>query len=215
MNIENQRAENNDPDVGLAARIRLGASLEQATALPEDSACAAAAQSLVEAGLSFRKALRAGDIPLIRELVQETGVFSGGEVALAEELLLEGYRQGASGYYQFLIAERSGNIEGYVCFAQIGGTIGSFEAYWIAVRKESQGTGIGRRLMAELEDMVRQAGGKRVFVGTSSRAEYDGARRFYAREGYSRAAVIEDFFDVGDHEVYFVKRLEGLSRGRV
>lgn len=157
--------------------------------------------------LNFRDTLAEDDVRRIKELTRETGVFSSAELDVAEELLLEGYQKGASSYYKFLIAEREGNIEGYSCYAQISGTAGSFEVYWIVVRKEVQGAGVGKNIMAELERIIRKAEGKRIFVGTSSRDEYSKARLLYESTGYGKAAVLEDYFGSGDHQLIFMKRL--------
>jgi len=159
--------------------------------------------------ISFRDTLLEGDIRRIKELVQETGVFSRTEVEVSEELLLEGYQKGPLSYYLFLVAEWKENIAGYVCYAQIAGTIGSFEVYWLAVNKESQGAGIGKGLMLEMENVVRKVGGKRIFVGTSSRTEYAKAQRLYESLGYDRAAILEDYFNTGDHQIIFRKLLQG------
>ncbi len=156
--------------------------------------------------LQFRNRLREGDVSRIVTLLRDTGVFSPGEVAVAEELLRDGYERGDGSYYRFIVGESGRDIEAYVCYAYIGAT-GSCEVYWVAVRKVSQGIGIGRRVMTELENEVRRAGAKRIFVGTSSRPEYEDARRLYERAGYSHAALIEDYFGAGDHQVVYAKRL--------
>jgi ribosomal protein S18 acetylase RimI-like enzyme len=157
--------------------------------------------------ISFRETLIENDIPGIKEIVEETGVFTVGDVGIAEELLLDGYRNGPSSYYWFIIGERNGIIEGYICYSQIGGTIGSYEAYWVVVRKSSHKTGIGTKLMMEMEKIIREKGGKRIFLGTSSRIDYIPAHRFYESMGYRKVAVLEDFFDAGDDQIMYRKVL--------
>jgi len=83
------------------------------------------------------------------------------------------------------------------------------------VAEEFRGQGLGRQLILETERLIRAAGGRRVYVDTSSRKDYREARKFYQAGGYVREAVIHDFYAPGDHKVIYVKNLEaGLEFSR-
>ena len=69
-------------------------------------------------------------------------------VELAEERLAKGP---ASGYH-FVFAERDGRVLGYTCYGPIALTDGSYDLYWIAVDKSTQGQGLGRLLMEKSEE---------------------------------------------------------------
>ncbi|WP_094605230.1 hypothetical protein SPSIL_033030 [Sporomusa silvacetica DSM 10669] len=157
--------------------------------------------------VKFRDILSEKDISSIIKLVQQTAVFNEEELAVAEELLRESLEKGEQSYYKCLLAEQNGSIAGYACYATILGTNGSFELYWLVVEKESQRTGLGAQIMKEFENKVRQAGGKRIFVGTSSQEDYLPARAMYESWGYNKTAVLEDFYDNGVDLIYYAKSL--------
>jgi GNAT superfamily N-acetyltransferase len=155
---------------------------------------------------TLREQPRAQDRLALRTLVAETGFFSGEEVAIAEELLVETLRRGAgaSGYH-FLLADCPGALAGYSCFGPIPGTRSSWDLYWIVVARASQGRGLGRRLLAATETAVAAAGGTRVYAETSSRPQYAPTRAFYAACGYQEAARLTDFYAPGDGKVIYCR----------
>ena len=78
---------------------------------------------------------------------------------------------------------------GYLCYGPIAGTAGSYDLYWIAVDANVQRQGLGKVLLAESERLIRQEGGKRVYVETSNRGHYASTRAFYERSGYTLEAL--------------------------
>ena len=86
-------------------------------------------------------------------------------------------------------------------------TKGSYDLYWIAVAPNTQGLGIGRRLMHLAERAIAKLGGGRLYIETSSRAAYVRTRRFYRAVGYRLAARLRDFYARGDHKVVFCKTI--------
>jgi ribosomal protein S18 acetylase RimI-like enzyme len=156
-------------------------------------------------GIEFRSAVRAGDAQRVGELVAATGFFSSAERQIAIELVEERLARGAASGYEFVLAERGGALAGYACYGPIAGTRSSHDLYWIAVRPEEQSRGLGRRLLALAERTIAESGGTRVYVDTSTRAQYAPTRAFYERAGYRRAALLEDFYAPGDGKVIYVK----------
>ncbi len=157
----------------------------------------------------MRDEARADDVARVVTMARGTGFFREDEVAVAEELIRDRVEKGRDSWYRFVLAEHEGDTgaSGFVCFGPIACTKGSWDLYWIVVAKEAQGAGLGRRLMGEAERRVREAGGRAVYVETSSKAQYLSTRRFYEACGYSESARLVDFYDVGDDKVVFVKRL--------
>lgn len=157
----------------------------------------------------LREEARPADIDAIVKMAGGTGFFREDEVEVAEELIRDRVEKGADSWYRFLFVERSGASapSGFACFGPIACTKGSWDLYWIVVAKEAQGEGLGKRLMLESEARVRGAGGRAVYVDTSSKAQYLPTRRFYEACGYVEAARLEDFYDVGDAKVVYVKRV--------
>ena len=62
-------------------------------------------------------------------------------------------------------------------------------------------------MLAESERLIAQEGGRRVYVETSSRPQYEPTRRFYLRNVYTIASTLEDFYSPGDGKVTLVKVL--------
>jgi ribosomal protein S18 acetylase RimI-like enzyme len=145
------------------------------------------------------------DIVAIRAIVASTGVFRPDEIDVAVELIEERLHRGiASGYY-FVFAELAGVVAGYTCFGPIACTVSSFDLYWIAVAKELQGKKIGKGLMTETEKHIFTMGGRRVYIETSSKADYVATRTFYRAHKYSIEATIKDFYDINDDKVIYSK----------
>ena len=55
--------------------------------------------------------------------------------------------------------------------------------------------------------MIRELGGRRVYVETSSRRLYAPTREFYTGLGYRRQALIPEFYGPGDVKIIYAKEL--------
>jgi ribosomal protein S18 acetylase RimI-like enzyme len=130
------------------------------------------------------------------------------EVACVEELWTA-YRQHgeASGYTFLVYGHPAEGLLGYVCFGPHALTEGTFDLYWIAVDRQARGRGIGQALLARVEEEVRSRGGRLLVVETSSTPDYAAARHLYESGGYSREAVVHDFYGPGDDLVLYTKPL--------
>lgn len=161
----------------------------------------------VQGELSLRREVLPGDPDSVRSIVVSTGLFRPQEVEVAVELVEESLSRGAASGYHFLFAEKQGRTVGYACYGPVPCTASSYDLYWIAVEKTFQGRGIGRILISRVEERVSQEGGRRLYVETSSRPEYDSTLQFYLSQGYQRQALLENFYAEGDHKLILVKEL--------
>lgn len=160
--------------------------------------------------MRWRTALQESDAAAVRELVADTGFFSLSEQQLAVELVEETLARGKDSGYEFVFADRPGQpgrLSGYTCFGPIPATLASYDLYWIAVSPGDQHKGFGRELLQETERLARQQNGRRMFVDTSGREQYEPTRRFYERMGYRIEARLGDFYAPGDAKVIFAKDL--------
>ncbi len=160
------------------------------------------------AGMSFRHDVRPDDCETVREIVAATGYFTPSEVDVAVELVQEHLAKGAaaSGYY-FIFAGPGGATIAYLCYGPIPCTVSSYNLYWIAVHPDHQGEGIGKALMREAERRIREAGGTRIYIDTSYKAQYEDTRAFYLSLGYELDALLRDFYSPGDDKVIYRKLL--------
>lgn len=160
----------------------------------------------------YRTETSQNDIAAVRRITEDTGFFRPDEVDVAVELIEEQLAKGdVSGYY-YVFADVDGKPMGYVCYGPTPCTIGSFDLYWIVVDKDSQGLGLGRELMRRAEIAAAGMGCKRMYVETSGKELYRPTQQFYERVGYSQAARLPDFYDVGDDKIIYQKNL-GLQEG--
>ena len=156
--------------------------------------------------------LVAGDREAVRRVLESAGNFAADEIAVALELVDEWLEDGeASGYLTFVLEESEGGappvVRGYVCVGPTPMTRGTYDLYWIAVDRASQGRGYGRTLLAFAEDEVARRGGRLLLIETSSQDTYGATVRFYERAGYALEARLRDYYKPGDDKLIFVKRL--------
>ncbi len=157
---------------------------------------------------SFRNVPVDSDVQAVANLVENTGFFRPDEVDVAAELVQERLQQGEkSGYYFAFANDPDGTLLGYVCYGPTPCTIGSFDLYWIVVGKEAQGRGLGAALDAVVTETCRSMGGRKLYVETSGKELYQPTRAFYVKTGYHQAAVLKDFYDIGDDKVIYEKNL--------
>jgi ribosomal protein S18 acetylase RimI-like enzyme len=84
-------------------------------------------------------------------------------------------------------------------------TEGAFNLYLIAVDKNLQGKGIGAEIMTYVENLLLEKGGRILIVETSGLPEFELTRKFYDKLGYTREAVIREFYQEGEDKVFFGK----------
>lgn len=157
--------------------------------------------------VTIRRELRPADRQLLAELLAATGFFNQEEVAVALEVVDDRLAHGEASHYRFLLAEEAGCVVGYACWGAIPGTQESADLYWIAVRPDRQGAGVGRALLAAAEVWMVEEGRPRCWIETATRAQYAPTRAFYAANGYAEAAELADYYAPGDGKAIFVKLL--------
>ncbi|RIW13432.1 N-acetyltransferase [Algoriphagus lacus] len=86
-------------------------------------------------------------------------------------------------------------------------TDGTFNLYLIAVHKDFQAKGIGGQLMEYVEKLLQSKGKRILLVETSGLSEFELTRKFYDKCGYTREALIRDFYRDGEDKFVFWKKL--------
>ena len=157
---------------------------------------------------TLREQVRPSDRQEVRSILESSGFFYPAEVEVAVELVEERLAKGEASGYFFLFADGPQGTLGYACFGPIALTRASYDLFWIAVRQDHRRRGLGRQLLAASERAIRGRGGRRVYVETSSRPQYEPTRQFYMRCGYRVEAVLEEFYGPGDGKIVFVKVLD-------
>ncbi len=162
------------------------------------------------------RALTLLDVARVVELPRATGVFRDSEIAIAEEVVREAVKPGSpegapapeDRPYHALGAELDGRLVGWICWGATPCTIGTWDLYWLAVDPGVHGRGVGTALVEAMERALRGRA-RLIAVNTSGRDDYAPTRRFYEARGYTRAAVVRDYYAPGDDQVIYTKRLPG------
>jgi D-alanine-D-alanine ligase len=155
----------------------------------------------------LREDLAPADRPAIAALVSATGFFNPEEVEVALELVDDRLAHGRASHYRFLVGEVEGEVAGYACWGPIAGTAAAADLYWIVVDPRFQGRRVGAALLAASEARMAAEGRTRIYVETSTRAQYEPSRAFYRAQGYHLAAELADFYGPGDGKAMFLKVL--------
>jgi len=155
----------------------------------------------------LRTEVKEGDESFVRDIVSSSGFFSEEEVQIAVDLVRERIKNGEISGYHFLFADLNGKTIGYTCYGRIPGTLCSYDLYWIAVKEEYRGRGIGKILIKKTEELIKSMGGCRIYIETSSRRLYDSTRMFYKRCGYKEESILKDYYSPRDDKVIYVKSL--------
>jgi D-alanine-D-alanine ligase len=160
---------------------------------------------------TLRSTVTPADLAAVRQIVESTGLFRSGEIDVSVELVQAHLDKGPASGYLFVFAEQKGQVVAYACFGRNALTVQSWDLFWIAVEKSHQGQGLGRLLLDHLQQHVAAAGGGRVYIETSHRADYQATRGFYERCGYRLEAVLDDFYAPGDSKVIYVGQVSRLA----
>ena len=158
--------------------------------------------------VTYRDYLLLSDREAIREILKNTGVFYDFEIDVALELVDAFIDDGKKSGYYFSLAEVDGNIVGYVTFGPTPCTKSGWDLYWIAVRKEFHGEGLGGILIKKAEKEVLRNGGKKLWIETSSKQNYLPARLFYEKNEYIKAAELNEFYGPDDNKIIYGKSLK-------
>ncbi|OGD12090.1 MAG: hypothetical protein A2Y86_09240 [Candidatus Aminicenantes bacterium RBG_13_62_12] len=142
----------------------------------------------------------------VMNILERTSMFTPPEIAVAEEVIDAYLDRPERKDYELVVCQNGErDLAGYAAFGPTPLTAGTYDLYWIAVAPEQQGSGVGRRLMAFVEDSLRGKGARLLLIETSSQSRYEPTRRFYLALGYREAARIAGFYNPGDDRVTFVK----------
>jgi ribosomal protein S18 acetylase RimI-like enzyme len=156
-------------------------------------------------GNKLRYKLQKSDHDQIKEVLESSGFFYDFEVETAIELVDIGIDNPNQKDYFFILSEKDDKVNGWCCFGKTPCTVDSYDLYWIAVHENSRGDGVGRKLMSSAEEMIKEQGGKKVWVETSARELYLPTRLFYTGIGYSLESELKDFYADGDNKVTYLK----------
>lgn len=107
----------------------------------------------------------------------------------------------------WLTREHEGKAVAVVYCAPERMTEGTYNLYLIAVHKNLQGMGVGSEMMTHVENLLKRQGARILIVETSGLPDFELTRAFYANLGYTKEAVIREFYQNGEDKIIFWKKL--------
>jgi GNAT superfamily N-acetyltransferase len=148
------------------------------------------------------------DIIYLEKILVSTGYFYDFEIRTALEIAEDTVSEGTeeSGYFWIKIIEGDGIIA-FACYGKNEFSLHSWELYWIAVHQDFRNCKLGKTLLHETEEKVRQKGGKILWVETSGRPLYKSTEEFYKGNGYKLQASLKDFYAPGDPKQIYARTL--------
>jgi ribosomal protein S18 acetylase RimI-like enzyme len=150
--------------------------------------------------------LKRSDLPHLHRILCTTGAFHEEEIKVAMELFHAVLDDPMQKDYLVAIEEEDGQISGYILYGPVPLADRVYDIYWLAVKPDSQGKGVGRRLIAHVEENIKDLGIRMICLETSSKDSYERTRRFYQQAGYVEESRIRDFYYDGDDRITYVKR---------
>jgi len=149
------------------------------------------------------------DLTRLEEILRSTGYFYEFEIRTALEIANDTIDEGMekSGYYWLKIIDGN-KIIAFANYGKNAFSTHSWELYWIAVHQDSRNMKLGSVLLKGIEDNVRKAGGKILWIETSGRPLYASTEGFYKRNGYELQASLKDFYGPDDPKQIYAKVLQ-------
>ena len=151
--------------------------------------------------------MAAVDKAVVMRMLRNTPEFKPVEVDVAEELIDAYLDDPVKSGYLVVVATTDSGVVGYACYGPTPITESTWDVYWMAVNRDSQGRGIGGALLAAVEADIARRGGRLIVIETSSKAGYARAQRFYSSQGYQMHNRITEFYEPGDDKLTYLKRL--------
>lgn len=140
-------------------------------------------------------------------LTEATGLFKPIEVQALREVLDDYHAANRDYGHRCVTLVEDGELLGFAYYAPAAMTDRTWHLWWIVVRIDLQGRGLGGQLLDHLEDDIRSASGRVLFIETGSLPHYEPTRRFYVKHGYERHAELRDFYAAGDSMIVFRKEI--------
>jgi len=148
------------------------------------------------------------DTDALVALTDATAMFKPIEITALREVLDDYHAANQADGHIAVTFEENGTIHGFAYYAPAEMTDRTWQLWWIVVRKDVQGKGVGGQLLRHVEhDIAANQRGRVLFIETGSLSHYELTRQFYRKHGYEQHALLKDFYGDGDSMVVFRKTL--------
>jgi ribosomal protein S18 acetylase RimI-like enzyme len=152
------------------------------------------------------------DREAIREILLTSGIFGQTDADCVDEMFVETWRAPRPDGYRWLrCVDVAGRVVGFACYGTESLTQDTWDLFWICVRPETRGMGVGRALIDAAVGRAQAEGGRLMVIYTSSTDAYAPARKLYLAAGFAQNATIPDYYKDGDSLHIYWRRLKEVS----
>lgn len=151
------------------------------------------------------------DLPALKAVIDSSELFPS---ELLNEMTADYFSNTAS--EEIWITKEENNIPVAIAYcAPEKMTEGTYNLYLIAVHKSFQGQGLGREIMMYFETILKKKGVRILIVETSSLPSFELTRKFYDKLGYTKEAVIREFYQKGEDKIVYWKKLSDCLKEEI
>jgi len=154
------------------------------------------------------------DREIVYEMLQKTGVFGMQAINLAMEYIDAYLFNAGQEEYRVVVGEDAqGEVVVFACYGPAAGTEGTCRIYWLVVTPALQHQGIGREMLAWIEERMREAGMRLVVIEVTSEEKHAAFVRFFIEQNYRQVGRIRNYFRAGEDMLFYIKYLQAESAG--
>jgi GNAT superfamily N-acetyltransferase len=160
------------------------------------------------------RAATPADTEAIRRLAIDNHMFEPDEMDGFDEMMNGFFNGSLEGHSWIVALDRDEQVAGAGYFAPEPFADRMWNLYFLAVRPDGHGGGVGGDIITWVEQTLRELGDTQarvLIVETSSTDGYEQARSFYAKHGFVEEARIRQFYGPADDKVVFWKSLANLG----
>lgn len=144
------------------------------------------------------------DSDALLAMIKDSGQFDDQGLAHVNEKL-DNYLAGNS--EDFWLTADDGEPVGFAYCAPELVTDGTWNLLMLWTRSDRHGQGHGSALVAYVEKILTEKGVRLLIVETSGLPNFETARSFYDKSGFTKEARIRNFFADGDDKIVYIKSL--------
>lgn len=154
------------------------------------------------------KGITENDRNQIKDILLSTGFFYDFEIDIAMGLVDDTLTYGTEvcGYNWMKLSDE-GKLLAFANYVKNSFSVHSWDLYWLAVHQNFRHKKLGSVLLNEVENDIRNEGGKILWLDTSGRQLYAPTEKFYKSNGYILQASLQDFYAPGDPKQIYSKIL--------
>ena len=143
----------------------------------------------------------------ICDILLNSGIFNQSDAECVDQMFGEAYSKASEDNYQFISCWEGDQLAGFACFGRESLTQGTWDLFWVCVSSTARRKGAGRALFAEVQQRATREHVRLIVIYTSSTDKYAPARRLYESMGYTRTAVVADYYAENDDLFIYTQRL--------